>query len=111
MEFTKEMIKQLEKLRDEKKFLPDSFYPGAPSETIRLEAQHILNQTIENLINNFEKSSDKQYVLSELEKMLVKMNDYDSEEQDQICIYCENIMDILKIESSNGLLNKWRYGF
>lgn len=39
------------------------------------------------------------------------MNNYDSEEQDQICSYCEKIMDILEIKSSNGLLKKWRYGF
>jgi hypothetical protein len=35
----------------------------------------------------------------------------DSEERDRILSYLEEIMEILGIESSHGLLNEWRYGF
>lgn len=72
MNVTKEMINELEELRDEQKFLPEFFYPGAPSESIRLEVQLIVNKTLEELIMNIEKNPSKSYVLSEFEKMLSK---------------------------------------
>ena len=35
----------------------------------------------------------------------------DSEERDRVLFYAEEVMDILEIESSGGLLSRWRYGF
>ena len=33
-----------------------------------------------------------------------------SEEKDRFCLYCEEILDILGINSSGHLINVWRYG-
>lgn len=35
----------------------------------------------------------------------------DSEDQDRICYYFEELMDIIGLESSGGHLNNFRYGF
>jgi hypothetical protein len=35
----------------------------------------------------------------------------DSEDRDQLCFCIEELMDIVGLESSGGLLNDWRYGF
>ncbi len=32
-------------------------------------------------------------------------------EQDRVLLYFEQIMDIAGIQSSDGMLNDWRYGF
>jgi hypothetical protein len=50
-------------------------------------------------------------VLSEAQTMLSTASGEDSEEQDQTAHYVEQILEILGIESSDGLLNSWRYGF
>ena len=35
----------------------------------------------------------------------------DTEDREKICNYIEELMDIVHLESSNGQLNKFMYGF
>ncbi|HBI02132.1 DUF4844 domain-containing protein, partial [uncultured Flavobacterium sp.] len=37
--------------------------------------------------------------------------DLDTEDREQVCVYFEELMDIVGLESSNGQLNKFLYGF
>jgi hypothetical protein len=53
----------------------------------------------------------KSYVLSEFLEMLKAFEHEDTEEREQACTYCERVMNVLGIESSDGLLNTWLYGF
>jgi hypothetical protein len=53
----------------------------------------------------------KAVALAEFQKALAGFEHSDSEERDRACTYIEQIMDILDIESSDGLLSTWRYGF
>jgi hypothetical protein len=104
---------QLHKLRNTPKFHQDdaTFYPGPPSEDVRLEAQDILDSFINTIINNIKANPRKSYFINELKIMLMKCNYFDSEEKDRICNYIEQIMNILGIENSEGIINEWRYGF
>lgn len=47
--------------------------------------------------------------------ILVKFNNsnvsWDSEDLDNICTMIEDIMNLVGLESSDGILNSWRYGF
>ena len=112
LEISKATISSLEDLRNEPKFKEDEsiFYPGAPDEIIRKRAEGSLNILIDNLIQNIQANPKKSYVIKQFQNTLAQYNNFDSEEQDRICSYLEEIMNILKIESSDGLLNKWRYG-
>ena len=113
LNITDNTIDELKSFRLLDKFKQDinAFYPGAPSETIRLEAESYLNEMVDEIIAEVEINPTKSFVLSKMKNMLHNFDNYDSEEQDRIASYCEDIMDILGIESSDGLLNKWRYGF
>jgi hypothetical protein len=53
----------------------------------------------------------KQYVLEEFRTTLTAFPQEDSRDCDRLLHYMEQIMDIIGIESSDGLLNEWRYGF
>ncbi len=53
----------------------------------------------------------KSDVLNEFKITLAQFERADSEDKDQMLHYLEQLMDIFGIESSDGLLNKWRYGF
>jgi len=110
---TDETINLLIEFKNIKKFIPDekNFYPGATSEEIRLRAQNIFDKMIENLIVNIKQNPTKKYILLEMRNMLKNFINFDSEENDQVCTYCERILDIFQLESSDGLLNNWRYGF
>jgi hypothetical protein len=35
----------------------------------------------------------------------------DTEDRERVCMNMEKIMDIVGLESSDGLLNNWLYGF
>ena len=113
LDITKKTFSDLENFKIKGKFKKDPalYYPGAPSEQIRKKAEASLNKLVDKLILNIKSNPYKEYVLKEFKIMLQDFNDYDSEERDRICSYCEEIMDIFQIESSDGLLMEWRYGF
>ena len=50
-------------------------------------------------------------MLSEFLEMLKAFKHEDTEEREQACTYCERVMGILGIASSDGALNSWLYGF
>jgi hypothetical protein len=49
-------------------------------------------------------------VLAEFAKTMAEFEPVDTEDREQFLRYLEEIMDILGIESSDGLLNRWMYG-
>jgi len=106
-------IAALELFHSEKKFTVDSsvMYPGAPDESTRLRAENIINNLANRLIQGVKNNPSKAYVLNQFELSLKELQGYDSEERDRASLYLEDIMDILSIDSSDGTLNRWRYGF
>jgi hypothetical protein len=108
---TPHVLQQLLALRLESKFLAQALYPGAPNEKIRLRADGAVNKMLDRLQKRVGRSPTKAYVLSEFQRMLRAFEDEDSEEREQACEYCEKVMTLLGIESSEGLLNTWLYGF
>ena len=108
-----EVKEALRELKSQKKFLANLalFYPGAPDELIRIEAENVINSALVKLIESPSDSfTENEFwlTLKVAAKQLAKM---DSEEMDRGLSYMEEIMDIYKIESSDGRLNEWRYGF
>lgn len=110
---TETIIAHLAKLKSEKKFTksPKHFYPGAPNEKIRLKAENIINNLITRLEVGSQQEATKSFVMSQFKLTLDELVTFDSEETDRALMYLENIMDIYGIQSSDGLLNEWRYGF
>lgn len=49
--------------------------------------------------------------MSEIEKVLRKCEYYDTEEREMICVYINEILNILDKKELNSLLNIWLYGF
>jgi Domain of unknown function (DUF4844) len=107
------ILQQLRQLRAEPKFhehMP-GFYPGAPNEEVRCRCERQLNALVDRLTVGLPAHATKQYVLEEFRTTLTAFETEDSEECDRLLGYLEQIMDITGIESSDGLLNEWRYGF
>lgn len=98
-------------LRNEKKFVAEDFYPGAPSEALRLDAENQVNLLIDRLITGLRTDASKRLVMFEFKHALERFSQTDTEERERFCAYLERIMDITGIESSDGLLNSWLYGF
>tara|TARA_R110002033_G_C3859111_1_gene236320 strand:+ start:120 stop:545 length:426 start_codon:yes stop_codon:yes gene_type:complete len=103
----------LRELQSQKKFIEDLglFYPGAPDELSRVAAEKTINSVLLKLIeSSSDNLTEKEFWLT-LEVAAKQLGNMDSEEMDRGLSYMEEIMDIYKIESSDGRLNEWRYGF
>jgi len=110
---TSKIIEKLDHLKSRQKFEGGEsvFYPGAPSEEIRVIAQSAINELISNLIAAPEEELNHEYVFSKFQEAASAFQSMDSEELERGLEYMEEIMEIYGIESSNGLLNNLRYGF
>tara|TARA_R110000796_G_C14365157_1_gene413301 strand:+ start:129 stop:575 length:447 start_codon:yes stop_codon:yes gene_type:complete len=99
-----------------KKFVEENFYPGIEDEKMR----PIFTEKINEIATDFKtvaeskKPTDKKYQekigigLSRFAKIYLEL---DTEDRERVCTYIEELMDIVELESSNGQLNKFMYGF
>jgi hypothetical protein len=99
-----------------KKFVEENFYPGIADEKMRLVFTEKINQIASDFktVAESKKPTDKKYQekigtgLSRFAKIYLEL---DTEDRERVCTYIEELMDIVELESSNGQLNKFMYGF
>lgn len=108
---TPSVVRGLAALRAESKFHEEETYPGAPDEGIRLRAEKAVNAMLDRLKERLSSPLKKSEVLAEFLEMLRHFEEDDTEERERACDYCMQVMDLLEIGSSDGLLSKWLYGF
>jgi hypothetical protein len=107
---TDERIDELQSLKTLVKFAPEGLYQ-APTDSIQQASAAHIDALLDRLLVGLAQNPTKFYVLGEFKSTLKEFDLADSEEQDRALVYLENILDVLGIESSDGLLNMWRYGF
>ena len=97
---------------DERKFQEDlPFYPGAIDEPSRLRLQAGIDDLATRLLPLADRPLDKAAVLDEFRQTMGEIDRGESEDVERCAGYMEALMDIFGIESSDGLLNDWVYGF
>lgn len=103
----------LHELKIQKKFVKDLtlLYFGAPDEATRIKAQKIINSALDKFIKTPPNGLTVKIFWSTLETAAKQLGQMDSDEMERGLSYMEEIMDIYKIDSSEGRLNEWRYGF
>jgi len=111
LSITPEAFQQLADLRAERKFQAEGMYPGAPTAEIRERAEMAVNGMLDRLSSGLRHSPQKSFVILEFLRMLKAFESEDTEEREQACSYCERVMEIVGIESSDGALNIWLHGF
>ena len=101
---------------EKKKFVEENLYPGIADEKIRPVFTEKINQVTKDFktVSELEKPTGKKYQekigigLSRFADVYMKL---DTEDRERVCTYIEELMDIIELESSNGQLNKFMYGF
>jgi hypothetical protein len=94
-----------------KKFVKEGFYPGANNEADRIHYEAKVNELVSRLAKLPPSDHTKSAVLNLFKPTVDEFEVVDSEERDRFLEYLEELMDIFGVESSDGALNKWRYGF
>ena len=99
-----------------KKFIKENFYIGIENEKMQPIFTEKINQIGTDFKNIAEskKPTDKKYQekigigFSRFAKIFLEL---DTEDRERVCTYIEELMDIVELESLNGQLNKFMYGF
>jgi hypothetical protein len=114
----KDAMEKFEQFRVKEKFVKDSiiYYPGISKPSML----PILTEKINLVADDFEKlartnkATDKEYQ-AQIKIGLHRFDDVylaiDTEDRERVCHYIEELMDIVGLESSDGLLNDFMYGF
>ena len=99
-----------------KKFVEENYYPGISDENMRPVFTEKINQVAEDFktVAESEKPTNEKYQeqigigLSRFSDVYLEL---DTEDRERVCTYFEELMDIVELESSNGQLNNFMYGF
>lgn len=94
-----------------KKFVPEKLYTGIVRESDRLKFQSLVNDLGARLLTKADRPLPKEQLLAEFKATLPAFELADTEDRERALRYLEEIMAIFGVASSNGILNKWRYGF
>jgi hypothetical protein len=93
-----------------KKFVQKGLYSGALNEADRLLFETRVNQLAVKLLKLSQSETIKATVLGLFRPTMSEFESADTEDRDHFLEYLEELMEIFEIESSDGLLNTWRYG-
>jgi hypothetical protein len=114
----KNKVNQLKAMQLKSKFESDMSipYPGLQNNLLKVKANELINRSIDDFILLI---SDDSTTTNDFQKGIAKGLDYftslecalDTIDKERICLYFEEIMDIIGLTSSDGILNKWMYGF
>jgi hypothetical protein len=101
----------LDRFIAKKKFVKEPFYLVDLDEADRLKYEAWVNQLARSLRKLAPSRQIKPVVLEKFKPVMKKFENTEGEDQDRFLGYLEELMDIFGIESSDGLLSKWRYGY
>ncbi len=117
MKTGKDVIVKIEEFRKKEKFVGGDFlYTGIEDEALKAITTEKINQVsqdFEEVAKNENPTED--LYLKKIELGLERFSgiylEFDTEDRERVCRYFEELMDIVGLESSNGQLNKFMYGF
>ena len=99
------------------KFTADNtiFYPGISDPTLKPVLTEKVNQAAEDFRKvSMSQNPDKQQYLEAMKAGLSRFSPtlpFDTEDRERVCGYFEELMNMVGLESSEGQLNMFLYGF
>lgn len=100
----------LDRFIAKKKFVKEPFYVVDLHETDRLQYEGWVNQLALSLLGLAPSRQTKPVVLRMFTPVMKQFETAEGEEQERFLGYLDELMEIFGIESSDGLLSKWRHG-
>ena len=91
----------------------DDFYPGMTDGDLKSRLNSIIDSAVEALSEAAANNRTDSQLLAMLEQCIqsIDRHSLDTEDAEQVCRRFEAMLDALGIESSDGILNTWMYGF
>jgi len=118
METPKNAMDKFDSFQQKEKFIEDTaiFYPGISNSALRPTLTQKINLAADDFktVANSGHATDKDYqdkIRIGLQRFADIYMDMDTEDRERVCLYFQELMDIVGLESSDGQLNKFLYGF
>lgn len=93
---------------------PATLFNGLSHASLKPQLTLLLNKAAKDFLYTATHQPTEQKFQQDIGKGLSRFTPFylqlDSEDQDRICRYFEELMDCVGLQSSNGKLNEWRYG-
>jgi hypothetical protein len=96
------VVQELVALRGKAKLLK---LPGVDPTVERERLSRVLNDLVDTLIRGIEANPSKRWVMAQFQRYLALAEQEDTEGREHFGMEVEEIMDVLGIESSDGLLS------
>jgi hypothetical protein len=94
---------------------PNTSFNGLSNPKLKPQLNTLLNLAAKDFLVTASVRPTEKKFQDNIKKGLNRFNTYadelDTEDMERICHYFEELMDCVGLQSSNGLLNKWIYGF
>ncbi|WP_074987982.1 DUF4844 domain-containing protein [Rufibacter ruber] len=117
MTIPEKAISDLDLFKSASKFDQDTvrtFYPGLADPEVKPLLTDLINQSVDDFkeVAVSDQPTEKQFQ----EKISIGLSRFtplqlDTEDRERVCAYYEELMDMVGLESSGGILNNWMYGF
>lgn len=103
---------RLAELRREPKFLadPQTMYPGAPNEIVRVRAQREVDALIASVEKSICAEPRRSAMMAALKRELPRLDALGPHEKDEALHYVERMAATVGVAGTGDLLNVWRYG-
>lgn len=112
-----EMQLKFASFKKKSKFNKDTsqFFPGLSNESLKPVVETLMNYAADDFyavaVNNPTEEKYLQAIKTGLHRFDGIYIQLDTEDRERVCHCFEELMDIVYLESSNGQLNDWVYGF
>jgi len=104
LEVTHSTLSKLQELRAKPKFAD---LPGVNTSSERARLEAVLNELLDRVSSGVSTHPRKKWVLDQFRSSLERVMLEDTEARERFGIYLEQVMDILNIQSSDGLLSAY----
>jgi hypothetical protein len=113
MKVASDAIRNLKIFANENHFTEAGMYTGVHDPLLRKKLNSQLNSTIQNFIEAVENRATREQYIELLRNSIANFDRIalDTEDAEQVALNFERIMDCVGLESSDGVLNEWMYGF
>ena len=101
---TPEVFSTLQALRDNKKFVEERFYPGAPSEEIRLRCEARVNRFLDEVIAVLQRGAKKEEFFASARALEDSFDAEDTEEREKADDYVGEAMRSLGLDDWTGFV-------
>ena len=113
MKVASDAIRNLKILANRDNFTEEGMYTGVHDPVLREKLNAKLNSTIQNFIEAVENRATREQYIELIRNSMANFDRIavDTDDVEQVALNFEKIMDCIGLESSDGVLNNWMYGF